>query len=233
MSRESRAIQVCTLFPLLCLLMILLPSGCQRKVSNQYGDTLARDNTTADEVRATPIQKNATTDDVRATSTQQNEAKHEVRFISDSPSDASLNVYVNGKKVNYFSDSANSVRPLLGNNLKDGRYGFGDSGEIDNVLDADGIRFIYDSKDGQFRRILITSDAYYVEGGGRVGDSRVEVQSKYPAGFYPTIKGKTPKNAYFYLRLLEGEEAGVGFRFEFDDSDKVKLIALSWWAFVP
>jgi len=183
----------------------LLPSGCQRKAANQ--------------IESTPDQKSAT-----ATETP---------VPDEGVSETSLNVYVNGTKVNFISDSVDRARSLLGSDQQDGRYGPGEGGRIFNVLSVDGIRFIYDSKTGQFWDIIIKSDVYPVEGGGKVGDSRADVVSKYKAGFYLVVKGETRKDSYLYLRMRPDGSEGVGFRFFFDDKDTVETIAMSWWAFVP
>jgi len=147
--------------------------------------------------------------------------------------ESELNVYVNGVKVNYLSDSIDSVRAILGKDQQDKEFGPGEGGKVYNELDAEGVKFIYDSKDGRFSTIVIKSDKYPVEGGGKVGDTREEVLSKYPKGFYQTMNGEEKRECYSYLRMNPNGEIGLGFDFCFDQNDRLQTIILGWKAFAP
>jgi hypothetical protein len=187
--------------------VLSLLSGCQGKTTSQSANL------------SKPREEKASTPPTSATE-------------EDLPN-SGLNVYVNGTRINYILDSIVSARSALGKDQQDKLFGYGEGGEIDNELGGTGIRFIYDSKTGQFRDIVIKSDKYPIEGGGKIGDTRDEIIAKYPKGFYAFANGAPVKDYYFYLRKWPGQEGGVGFRFVFDKDDRVGTIGLGGWSFVP
>lgn len=163
---------------------------------------------------------------------QENVTPDLIRQSQDILADSSLNIHISGQKINYLSDSIEQVRLLLGDQ-QEKDFGYGEGGRFYRELDANGIRFIFESKSGHFRDIIVKSGNYPIEGGGRVGDSIETVESRYPKGFFHTVDGEVDKSCYYYLQMKPNREAGLGFRFYFDDSDRVKTIVIGWWAFVP
>jgi hypothetical protein len=143
-----------------------------------------------------------------------------------------LDVDINGKTINYLSNRINDVRALLGRDQTEKLFGYGDMGKVFWELDSDGISVIYDRSNGVFRDIVIENGSYLIEGGGRVGDTKRQIVSKYPKGFFPDYNGETKKDTYFYLNMDAKNEAGVGFKFYFDKNDRVRKIDLGYWAFV-
>ena len=148
------------------------------------------------------------------------------------PSGPALDVYINGNSINYLANKIEDIRLLFGKEQTEKLFGYGDSGKVFWELDLDGISVIYDHKNGVFRDIVIESREYPIEGGARVGDTKDQILSKYPDGFFEEFDGIAKNDAFYYLRMDAKHESGVGFKFFFDKYDRVRKIDLGVWAFV-
>jgi hypothetical protein len=153
----------------------------------------------------------------------QNKAEYSSRYTK---------FYIDSIPEDFILSSAKELEEKFNFNvLKD--VGFGEGGSKYTTLRGEGIQLDVDSESGSIRNVVLRSSKHSVETGGRVGMSRKDITEIYQSGTYQNRDGKTDTRCYLYLEQLPETTIGMGFRFYFDDRDRVESISIGPWSFAP
>jgi hypothetical protein len=133
-----------------------------------------------------------------------------------------INAYINHQKINIV-DGWNVLITALKNDPK---------AIIEKVsIVADGLEANADTDRG-FIRLLLKTEEYSIEFGGKVGMTIQEVKTKYPGGYSSKGDLEYPDGTYFYLVVDENDPAITrGFVFYLDENKNVRSIVMGYVIF--
>jgi len=153
-------------------------------------------------------------------------------IVSSGLTEDKTNIYINGQKVNYYSDKIDLIRNLLGPSVNSKAGSIDSQGHVTYMYDDFGkIKVSYNTQNGKIGNIIVDSPSYPIELGGKVGDTRETVTLKYQCGFYKKIDNIEQNDCYYYFRMAPNNETGIGFRFFFGPNNIVNEIVIGGWSF--